>query len=74
MQIINNGSFIKAIADKGYKIFIPSSNSYHDFVIVGKMEYLEKYKEVKDPDITDNFTQEKIFNDLIDIANDVINN
>lgn len=89
MQIVDNGLFIKAIADKGHKIFSPATNSYHNFILVGKMEYLENYKEVKDPAITyeehetitsiineeetHNFTQEKMFRDLMNIASDLIN-
>lgn len=51
MRIVDNGKFIKAIADYGKKIYHPASNSYHKFIIIGKMEYLDQYKEVTDPEL-----------------------
>lgn len=67
MQIVDNGIFIKAIADKGYKLYSPKTNSYHDFIIVGKIDYLENYKEVKDPQPIYEEEQEK------QIVNNIIN-
>lgn len=71
MRIVDNGKFIKAIADYGKKIYHPASNSYHKFIIIGKIEYLENYREVTDPDLysddTNTFTND---NDEID---DIIN-
>lgn len=51
MRIVDNGKFIKAIADYGKKIYHPASNSYHKFILIGKMEYLDQYKEVTDPEL-----------------------
>lgn len=49
MQIIDNGKFVKLIADEGKKIFSPDTNSYHKMIILGKNEKQEKYREVNDP-------------------------
>ena len=74
MQIIDNGKFKKLVADEGKKLFSPYTNSYHDYVILGKNQEESKFKEVNDPYITQTNGESTIsVNELINIFNNVVN-